>query len=134
MSEGSMLVLDRPGVATIGAPVASEPLRTLQEQSVVTSVLPLARLPDEMMLGSLGDRRLRVLVPIHVLVSTENDDYIAHADEVDEFGFGSSYMDAVRDLQRAMVELYLTLSTEAALGPEMQRTLKVLRTKLAERP
>ncbi|MXY42538.1 MAG: hypothetical protein F4Y50_00490 [Dehalococcoidia bacterium] len=83
------------------------------------------------LLGTLNDARLRVRQPFRVTISTENDDFIAEAVEIDEFGFGKNPSGAIRDLQLTIVELYFTLKNEAhRLGPDLKRVLRVLESKL----
>ena len=82
-------------------------------------------------LETLSDARLRVRQPFQVALTTENDDFVAEAVEIDEFGFGKNPSAAVRDLQRTIVELYFTLKSEAhRLGPDLERVLHVLESKL----
>lgn len=83
------------------------------------------------MLGTLNDARLRVRQPFQVTMSTENDDFIAEAVEIDEFGFGKNPSASIRDLQLTIVELYFTLNSEAhRLGPDLKRVFHVLESKL----
>jgi len=83
------------------------------------------------MLASLGDRRIRVKRPFEVTISRENEDFIAYAPEIDEFGFGASRQGALRDLQQAMVELYFSLNQdEERLGPDLRHILEILETKV----
>ncbi len=83
------------------------------------------------LLGTLNDARLRVRQPFQVTMATENDDFIAEAVEIDEFGFGKNPSSAVRDLQLTIVELYFTLKSEAdRLGPDLKRVFGVLESKL----
>lgn len=86
---------------------------------------------EKTLLGTLNDARLRVRQPFQVTMSTENDDFIAEAVEIDEFGFGKNPSAAIRDLQLTIVELYFTLKNEAhRLGPDLKRVLRVLESKL----
>ncbi|HLF80073.1 MAG TPA: hypothetical protein VJB57_21545 [Dehalococcoidia bacterium] len=88
--------------------------------------------PAEILLATLGDARLRVIEPIRVALEAENEDFIAEATEFNEFGFGSTRADAIRDLQRAVAELYFSLVVdEARLGSELSMTLQALRQKLS---
>lgn len=89
----------------------------------------------QILLGSLRDGRLRVQSPITVKITKEDRHIIAEATELDEFGFGANLSDALRDLQRAIVELYLTLEEgKDRLGPDLQRVWTTLQHKLARRP
>lgn len=92
-------------------------------------------LPDHIFLGTLRDRRLRVQSPIAVRTTKENQHVIAEATELDEFGFGANLSEALRDLQRAIVELYLTLEEgKDRLSPDLQRVWATLQTKLLRQP
>ena len=100
----------------------------------VVPVLPPA-LPEEVLLGSLRDGRLRVQTPIVVKCSKENEHFVAEAVEFDEFGFGKSLSEALKDLQGAIVELYFALEREAdRLGPDLQRVWEKLQGKILRRP
>jgi hypothetical protein len=73
--------------------------------------------------------------PITVKITKENQHVIAEAAELDEFGFGANLSEALRDLQRAIVELYLTLEEgKDRLSPDLQRVRATLQTKLSRRP
>ena len=86
---------------------------------------------ESTLLATLNDARLRVRQPFQVTMATENDDFIAEAVEIDEFGFGKNPSAAVRDLQLTIVELYFTLKGEAhRLGPDLKRVFRVLESKL----
>lgn len=92
-------------------------------------------LPDRFLLGTLLDGRLRVQSPITVKLTKEDQHVIAEATELDEFGFGANLSEALRDLQRAIVELYFTLETEQdRLGPDLQKIRATLQRKLLRRP
>lgn len=88
-------------------------------------------LPDHIFLGTLRDGRLRVQSPITVKITKENQHVIAEATELDEFGFGANLPEALRNLQRAIIELYLTLEEgKDRLSPDLQRVWATLQTKL----
>ena len=92
-------------------------------------------LPDRVLLGSLLDGRLRVVSPIAVNCARENQDIIAEAVELNEFGFGKNLSEAIRDLQAVIVELYFTLEQENnRLGPDLRRVWEILRQKIHRRP
>ncbi|MDE2059838.1 MAG: hypothetical protein KGL31_04955 [candidate division NC10 bacterium] len=89
-------------------------------------------LPDHIFLGTLRDGRLRVQSPITVKITKENQHVIAEATELDEFGFGVNLSEALRDLQRAIVELYLTLEEgKDRLSPDLQRVWATLQLQLS---
>lgn len=87
--------------------------------------------PAELLLGALRNRRLRVRSAISVTMTTENDDYIAEAKEVSEFGFGKNPSDALVDLQLAIAELYFSLERDfERLGPDLLSVWDTLQLKV----
>jgi hypothetical protein len=100
----------------------------------VAELIVQPQLPDHLLLGFLADGRFRVRAPIHVNVSTEGDQVILEAEGLDEFGFGSNLSQAIRDLQKALVELYNTLETEHdRLGPDLMRVWEKLGSTVVRR-
>lgn len=96
---------------------------------------PAVVVPDEILLGSLRDARLRVRSPLQVRFAKEGQHVIAEAVGLGEFGFGKNPSEALVDLQRAVVELYLTLEQEQdRLGPDLQRTWLKLQEMVIRRP
>lgn len=92
-------------------------------------------IPDRMLLGSIGDGRLKVVVPLEVVIKTEDAHVIAEAKAIDEFGFGSTFAEAIRDLQRAVGELYFRLEAEQhRLGPDLERIWRHLTKVVHRRP
>lgn len=88
--------------------------------------------PSNIRLGTLRDRRFRVQDPIDVKCSSEKGRIVAEALELNEFGFGENFSDAVADLQRAIVELYLTLNQdENRLGPDLEKVWATLQEKIS---
>jgi hypothetical protein len=88
-------------------------------------------MPDEILLGSLRDGRLKVNVPIKVKFTTEGVHTIAEAVEINEFGFGGNMSEAIADLQRTIAELYLTLEEEQKhLGKDLKGVWTVLQKKI----
>ena len=88
-------------------------------------------LPTELLLGGLRDGRLRVRSPIIVRLTTENEDFIAEAVDLDEFGFGKNPSQAISDLQHALVEPWFTLQQEQErLGPDLVSVLDALGQKV----
>jgi hypothetical protein len=89
---------------------------------------------ESLELGTIRHPALKVHEPFHVSFTTEDDSARAHAEEIDEFGFGVSYTEALVDLQHAIAELYLTLEEEQErLGPDLARVWSVLQTKVRRR-
>ena len=82
-------------------------------------------------LGSLSDGRFRVVQPFDVDFLLDGDSLVAEAAEINEFGFGSTYSEAIRDLQATIVELYLTLRDDQTnLGPDIQQVWDTLNDKV----
>jgi len=103
------------------------------EPAVVTPVGPPA--PKPILLGSLEDARLQVVEPIQVSFATEHGQFIAEAAEINEFGFGRNPSEALRDLEKAIVELYVTLEMERErLGQDLGRTWALLSGKIRRIP
>lgn len=85
-------------------------------------------------LGTLRHPALRVVDAFGVVFAMEDGSAHAHAEEIDEFGFGESYSEALVDLQRTIAELYLTLEEDQErLGPDLARVWSVLQTKVRRR-
>jgi len=85
--------------------------------------------PKEILLGTLGDGRLKIDLPIKVLFAESEGNFIAEAIEFDEFGVGCNYTEALTDLQHTIVELFLTLEKDKKrLGKDLQ----LLRKKMSE--
>jgi hypothetical protein len=128
MVDSNVLVLE-PAVSE-ELPPEAEPLRELADAGLPDTV-SLPGLPREFRLGSLGDGRIRVVEPLRVTIQIDESNFVAEAEQINEFGFGESWPEAVRDLQRAIVELYLELDAEESrLGPDLAGTLAVLREKI----
>ena len=90
--------------------------------------------PDQVLLGSLRDSRLKVCKPIKVSFSTEGTHVIAEAPGLSEFGFGDSHSAALADLQHAVAELYFTLEEEKEhLGNDLQEVWSRLRERIHKR-
>jgi hypothetical protein len=95
----------------------------------------LGEIDRSLLLGTLMDGRFRILRPIDVTLTKENDDVIAEAHELNEFGFGKNFSEALRDLQRTIVELYLSLTSgQHDLGPDLLHTLDTLKANVSLRP
>jgi hypothetical protein len=91
-------------------------------------------MPDEILLGSLRDGRLKIHSPINVKFAKEGKHVIAEAVEINEFGFGESISEALIDLQQAIAELYLTLEEKQDhLGTDLQGVWSVLQQKIHKR-
>jgi hypothetical protein len=92
------------------------------------------KMPNDILLGSLRDGRLKVISPINVKFSLEGDQTIAESPELNEFGFGENWFEALADLQRAISELYFTLEKEhKKLGIDLQNVWQVLQKKILKR-
>lgn len=90
-----------------------------------------AATPSEFLLGSLRDGRLRVVEPILVSRTTENDEIVLEGRELNEFGFGTTVSEAIVDLQTAIAELYFTLDAEQErLGSDLAAVRETLIRKI----
>ena len=97
-------------------------------------VMPGLQVPGEFYLGTLLDHRLAVEAPISVGISKSNDHFIAEAKEFTEFGYGASISEAIRDLQRTITELFLTLEEdEGRLGSDLREVWAVLQKRIRRR-
>ncbi len=106
-----------------------------QESPLILPFRAQMRLPEEFLLGTLLDARLRVSEPFEVRIIRENQDVILEATEINEFGFGANLSEALSDLQSAIGELYFTLERDAdRLGPDLERVWLDLREKITRRP
>lgn len=120
-----------------------QPVVEEEESQTLTGLVPVEYshtvslgppIPSELLLGTLRDGRLRVCSPITVKITREDKHVIAHAVEFNEFGFGENLSQALSDLQRAIVELYLTLEKEqGCLGHDLQSVWASLQQKILKR-
>ena len=95
---------------------------------------PPPAMPKEFALGALRDGRLRVIEPIAVKWTTEDGQCVLEAVEVNEFGFGADFSEAIADLQAAIAELRFTLEAEQErLGPDLQAVRATLARKVIAR-
>ena len=100
----------------------------------IKPVLVEQTIPSVMLLGTLSDGRLKVCSPITLKLSSEEDHIMAEAVDINEFGFGKNSSEALRDLQRTIVELYLTLKKEQdRLGDDLQNVWSNLQQKIIAR-
>ena len=82
-------------------------------------------------LGSLGDHTYRLNDPVLVDVTRDGDSYVVAWRGTDEFGYGPTVAEAIRDLQLTIIELFETL-TESA-DAELSDSLRGLRDDLKKR-
>lgn len=88
-------------------------------------------IPSVMHLGALRDPRLRLVEPLEAAISQEEDQVLAEAVELNEFGWGANLSEAIADLQRAVGELYFQLETDQQrLGVGLQAVWETLRAKI----
>jgi len=120
----------RPSAATIEPPGTRGSYFPLPPIIYHTALHP-RRAFEEIRLGTLQDGRLRVVTPIVVRCMVDAGTVTAEAPELCEFGYGRTASEAVRDLQRTLVELYWTLDTEQGrLGPDLQAVWGILQQRL----
>lgn len=91
-------------------------------------------MPYPIELGHLRDGRLKLLAPISVSIARADDGISAYSQELNEYGFGDDFQEAVADLQRAIAELYFSLKEERdKLGADLRRTWEKLNPLVEER-
>ena len=86
------------------------------------------------LLGTLSDGRVRLISPFKVVFVRDEDQIVAEATEINEFGFGNDFSEALLDLQHTISELYFTLESEQErLGPDLQNTWAILQNKISKK-
>lgn len=127
-----------PEVEKFPVPLAEQRIEEafgVEVHKLLTVPVPSPAMPDQILLGSLRDGRLRVKAPIVVRFTKENEDVIAEAPDLNEFGFAKNPSEALIDLQAAIAELYFTLERERdRLGPDLQRVWAALQGRIVPRP
>ena len=132
--KGKVRPLERPPEAPSGDEGISEPILSLVLDNQQAFPPPLQQMPDEMLLGSLRDGRLKVESALMVRFSKEAKHVIAEAPDVNEFGFGQNPSAALADLQHAIAELYFSLEEEQdRLGTDLQEVWHRLQEKIQKR-
>ncbi len=92
-----------------------------ESQNIKENMASPLFMPDVILIGSLRDRRLKIKKPIKVSFSQSGNTVIAEAEEFNEFGFGNNKTEALNDLQRTVIELFLTLEEdENRIGKDLQ--------------
>lgn len=87
--------------------------------------------PSRFGLGYLREGRLRVIEPIYVSWTIENDQVVAEASEINEYGEGGTLDEAIKDLQASIAELYFELDEHKdRLGVDLQLIYETLKRKL----
>lgn len=90
--------------------------------------------PDTLLLGCLRDPRLRIRKPIPTAFSKENDQVIATAGELNDYGAGANRSAAVTELQHAIAGLYHSLEADKdRLGPGLEPVRKTLQEHIQPR-
>ena len=113
-----------------GKPAALFNARVLELQ-VKQEKEPLS-FPRTILLGSIPSARVRVVRPIPVELSRDEESIVAAVAELEEFGQGETSSDALNDLGFSLAELFLSLhKNESRLGPDLVQLLGKLRTYLA---
>src|SRR6266508_3133000 len=108
------LEISQPLAEELNQARGSEPIEAVADTSPPQGDLWPAQIPGEILLGSVADARLRVTSPLHVRLVRDENHIVAEAVGLDEFGVGADVVAARLDLQRAIVELFLTLEREQA--------------------
>lgn len=113
-----------------GASAKIQGLETVVEQ--LEAAPPELLVPGAIQLGTLSDPRLRVIAPIHVRLFEEHGQVVAEATDLSEFGFGSNVSEAMRDVQRAIAQLYFSLDQDRErLGSDLQSAWSTLERTVA---
>ena len=86
------------------------------------------------LLGTLSDGRVHLISPFKVVFVRDEDQIVAEATEINEFGFGNDFSEALLDLQHTISELYFTLELEQErLGTDLQNTWAILQNKISKK-
>jgi len=91
-------------------------------------------LPKQINFGALKDPLLRVLKPIQLSVSSEEDHIVLHWPEVEEFGTGQTLSSALDDFSASLRQLYHHLHGDAKLGVDLLNVRRILDEYVAQRP
>lgn len=120
--EGWLKFSETPAATEPETPTAAVQIRAVQGRpTMLLEVLPPG-LPERMALGSLIDRRLRLLRPLEVVVSRREGQVVLESPDLGEVAWGGNLSLALRDLQRAISELYFSLEADRhRLGPDLQK-------------
>lgn len=87
------------------------------------------------LLATLGSPIIRIVDPITVSLHEENGTFVASWEGSDDFGYGSTYVDALGDFRAVLAELFVALEEDSdRLGPEPERTLITLRKHFVYQP
>jgi hypothetical protein len=114
--------------------ISYEPGELGPSSTLFVKVMP-APLPDTpLLLGTVNDRRFRVLKPIPLEIERQESLVVASWPEIEEFGSGDSLSNAIDDFTKTLVELYQSLTADQSrLGPDLDRVFTVLREYLVYR-
>jgi hypothetical protein len=109
--------------------VAMKDLATLVSKKAIhmpapAEILPSAR-KSRILFGALNDPNYRLLKPIPLDVSIEENNVLLTWSEVDEYGCGDSTSSALEDFGHTLRELYRHLNSGVQLGPDLLK-VKVL--------
>ena len=103
---------------------------SIADRATGIPALPLTR-PARIKLESLADDRLRVKMPIEVVLFAAEGLVVAEAEELYECGDGADQGEAIADLQYAIADLYFTLEAEQGnLGQGFRQVWQILQTKV----
>ena len=109
-------------------------IRVVQARpTMLLEALP-AGLPERLALGALIDRRLRLLQPLEILVSQREAQIVLESPDLGEVAWGTTLSLALRDLQRAIAELYFSLDVDRdRLGPDLEKIRERMQELIARR-
>jgi len=94
--------------------------------------MPSAR-PEHLLLGALGDPRLKVLNPIPLCVSVEDSHVVVSWPATEEFGTGATMSAALDDFAASVRELVHRLNETTDLGPDLANVKQHLSEYIAVR-
>jgi len=98
---------------------AAVDLREIRDElRQLTALLTRASSRRPILLYSLRYPSLRLVEPLSVSLEYDGEQVIAHAPDLDLFGYGDTEGEALDDLRRTVVDLYYTLREDSeSLGP-----------------
>jgi hypothetical protein len=123
-----MQVLDLPANAHISATGIAD-LKT--EKDINIPVAGEQPLPREIQFGGLLGPGLRFRKPLQVKLYRDGETCVAQCLEIDQFGYASSFADALDDLGRTLSEMYSYLA-DAGSSDGLSEALKGQYAQLGE--
>lgn len=95
---------------------------------------PSSATPHELLLGSMNHPCLGLRQPLRLTITRDGPLVVAHASELEEFGYGPHLTSAVEDFRQTLLELYQTPKTESdRLGSDLTHLWRRLQSLIEER-